>query len=68
MWSFKKWWRSGVSKSDVEDARRERELSQRRLEEAQIQVIVPLSALREENHITELVRGAFQKRPKEERK
>jgi hypothetical protein len=65
MWSIREWWRSRDMKSDLEEARQERELSQRRLDEAKIQVIVPLSALREENHITELVRKAFQRRPNE---
>ena len=51
-----------MTKSGLEQARQERELSQRRLKEAEIQVIVPLSALRQENHITDLVRKAFQRR------
>ena len=53
--------------SDLEKAKQEKELLQRRLEEAEVQVIIPLSALREENHITDLVQRAFKKRPKEER-
>ena len=67
MWSFKEWWRRRRMKRDLEDARQERALSQRRLEETQVQVIVPLSALREENHITKLIQDSFKKRPKEER-
>jgi len=65
MWSIKGWWRRRMTKSGLEQARQERELSQRRLDEAEIQVIVPLSALRQENHITDLVRKAFQRRTDE---
>jgi hypothetical protein len=61
-------WRSRRMKSDLEQARHERELSQQRLDEAKIQVIVPLSALRQDNHVTDLVRKAFQRRPDEEDK
>jgi hypothetical protein len=67
MWRFKEMWRSRRMKSDLERARQERVLSQRRFEEAQVQVIVPLSALREENHITDLIRESFQKRSKEDK-
>jgi hypothetical protein len=65
MW-LTEWWRRRMQ-SDLEKAKQEKELSQRRLEEAEVQVIIPLSALREENHITDLVQRAFKKRPKEER-
>ena len=61
-------WRSRRMKSGLEQARHERELSQQRLDEAKIQVIVPLSALRQDNHVTDLVRKAFQRRPDEEDK
>jgi len=65
MW-LTEWWRRRMQ-SDLEKAKQEKELLQRRLEEAEVQVIIPLSALREENHITDLVQRAFKKRPKEER-
>jgi len=61
-------WRSRRMKSGLEQAHHERELSQQRLDEAKIQVIVPLSALRQDNHVTDLVRKAFQRRTDEENK
>lgn len=59
-------WQARSSRHDVERARAERELSQQRLDDAQVAVIIPLRELRAENHIQDLVQRTFQRRPKED--
>jgi hypothetical protein len=61
MWRFRRRPTGEQVSREVEEARRERQLSERRLDETQVQLIVPLSALRRENHITELVQNRLRK-------
>jgi predicted kinase len=44
-----------VTGDGVEAARRERKLSEKRLEETQVALIIPLRELRAENHIQPLI-------------
>jgi hypothetical protein len=55
MWGFKRKQSGEQVSHDVDAARHERELSEQRLEDAQVAVIIPLRELREENHIMDLV-------------
>lgn len=61
MWSVRKWLMRRES-SDLEEARRERELSERRYAETQVTVTIPLSEMRDQNHIIETVAQAIRRR------
>jgi hypothetical protein len=53
---------------DLEAARREREISQQRLDDTHVAVIIPLRELRAENHITSLIQDAIRKRQVKDKK
>lgn len=54
-------WRSQVSASTAH-ARKEREAAEERLRHAQEHVIIPLRRLREENHVSDIIRELIERR------
>lgn len=64
------WYQENKKKraQDLETARREREISQKRLDEAHVAVIVPLRELRAANHITSLIQEAIKKHQEQDKR